>query len=527
MSSSNKLYDLLPIELSKELVRIPDEMEVVRYAAREHFICFCIAVMPKFIPTKFHQMLCDELQNIYEQVKSGHDMRDIFEVQPQIGKSTAVSVLWLAWILGKEDWPLICASYGASLAERKSEECRSIVDSEIYKYIFPKVRLSQESTSKEFWRTTTGGSFRAVGVGGGLTGMPGKIMVGDDLIKDRADAGSEQIRESTWGWWNTVFYTRKQKHSALVVVNTRWHLADVTGKLEQQQKENELTHGKDGKFDRWTRHKFPAIATQDEYVHGKLFRKVGEALCPERFTLDDLIKTRNAYYSTPGGMMDWSALYMQEPVLSENAEFQQGWFKYFDPEELKDKKLYYTTTVDLAISQKKTADNTVVMTVAKEVDGPRWYIMEIMSGKMDPLQTIDAIFAQYETYRSKVYIESVGYQAALQYFLIEEQRKRKKFFTVEELKVKTTSKKEERIRGLIPLYKAGVIYHRKGITDKLELEEMQFPHGSHDDHPDCLSMQLGVVRHAPRTGEEQDGRLSWKKPEDDVPFDRHAPFERV
>lgn len=485
--------------------------------------------MPKFMATKFHQMLADQLQQIYENILNGQDQRDIFEMQPQIGKSTVVSVLWLAWILGKEDWPVICASYGASLAERKSEECRAIVDSEVYKMIFPKTRLNLDSASKEYWKTTTGGSFRAVGVGGGLTGMPGKVMVCDDPIKDRSDASSEQIRESTFNWWNSVFYTRKQKASALVLVNTRWSLDDVAGKLEQQQKENELMHGKDGMYDRWTKHTYPAIAEEDEYIDGRLFRKRGEALCPERFTLEDLTRTRNAYYATPGGMMDWSALYMQQPVLAENAEFKRDWFRYYEPEDLKDKKLYYTTTVDLAISQKKSADNTVIMTVAKEVDGPNWYIMEVTAGRMDPLQTIDAIFKHYEEFRSKVYIEEVAYQAALKYFIVEEQRKRNVFFTVEELKVKTTSKKEERIRGLIPLYKARVIHHKKGTCEQLELEEMQFPYGGHDDHPDCLSMHLGVVRHAPReSGERQEGRLNWKKPfNPEDAFDRHSPFNRV
>lgn len=486
-------------------------------------------MMPGWVPTRFHIALANKLQAGYEDLKKGKDVRLIVEAPPQHGKSTEVSELFPAWVLGKEGWPVICASYGMSLAEKKSENCRNILSSEIYEYIFPRVNLDPNSTSKEYWKTSTGGSYKAVGRGGGLTGNPGKVLIADDLIADKEEANSEIIRESAWDWWNTVFYTRKQETSMIVLVETRWHLDDPAGKLEEQQERNQQSGKPVGTYDSWEKLTFPAIAEEDEYIDGELFRKAGEALAPERFSLQSLMKTKNAYIAA-NKIEDWASLYMQKPIIAENAEFKKEWFRYYDPSLLVDKKLYYTTTVDLAISQKKRADNTVVMTVAKEVDGPNWYIVEVTAGHMDPLETIDAIFYHWENYRSKVYIESVGYQASLQYFLAEEMRKRVKFFTVEELKVKTTSKKEERIRGLMPLYKAGVIFHRKGICENLELELMQFPKGRHDDQPDTLSMQLGVVRHAPRENPEeetQDGRLDWKKRAKQETFDPHKPFDSV
>lgn len=442
--------------------------------------------------------------------------------------STMVSELFPAWVLGKEDWPIVVASYGATLAERKSETCRAIVDSDVYKFIFPKVRLSKESTSKEYWRTTKGGTYRAVGVGGALTGMAAKLLLADDLLKDRADANSEVMREAAWNWWNSVFYTRKQSKSLICLISTRWHLLDIAGHLEDQQALAEEKHGKNGAFDKWESMVFPAIAEEDEYVHGKLFRKAGEVLAPERFSLDDVMRTKNAYMSTPGGISEWAALYMQTPIVNENAEFRRGWFKYYTPDKLVGKKLYYTTFVDLAISQKKSADHTVVRTVAKEVDGPNWYLMEETAGIMDPLQTIDAMFHHYDLYRSKIYIESVAYQAALQYFVIEEQRKRGIFFQIEEIKPGRVTKKEERIRGLIPLYRAGVIWHRKGEDDALETELLQFPKGRRDDRCDALSYGLSTVRHAPRQVEEtQDGRLNWKKKPVIPTFNSHQPFNKV
>lgn len=511
-----------------QLPREVEKSEVVRWAAQNYFICFCCAAMPRFVPTKFHIFLADYLQKVYENIRDGKDERLTLAVPPQHGKSTMVSELFPAWIIGKEEWPIICASYGTSLAEIKSQNCRTIVDSEIYRYIFPKIRLNPDSTSREFWRVSSGASYRAVGRGSGLTGHPGKILLADDLIADRQEANSETVREGAWNWWNSTFYTRKQAKSAIVLINTRWHLDDVQGKIEKQEAENLARYGPDGLYDRWRKISFPAIADEDEIIDGKLFRKSGEALSPERFSLDDLTRTKNAYTSA-NKIGEWASLYMQNPIIAENAKFQRGWFRYYEPEHLVNKQLYYTTTVDLAISQKKTADNTVIRTVAKEVDGPKWYLVEETAGKMDPLQTIDAIFHHWRLYRSKVYIESVAYQAALAYFLIDEQRKRNEFFAVEEIKPSKLVKKEERIEGLVPLYKAGVVYHRKGQDEALETELMQFPFGTHDDRIDCLAMQLQVVRHAPREQgvEHQDGRLNWRKKTEAEEFDRHAAITPV
>lgn len=519
---------LVDIAAELNLPRVPDDMELVRYAAQNHFICFCVVVMPGFMPTRFHTLLADKLQKAYEKSKNGEDVRLIIEAPPQHGKSTMVSELFPAWVMGKESWPVICASYGMSLAERKSQRTRDLVDSEMYRYIFQKVRLNPDSTSKEYWETGTHASYKAVGRGGGLTGNPGKLMIADDLIADKAEADSATTRESAWDWWNTVFYTRKQKGSCIILVETRWHLDDPAGKIEDQQRRNIASGTDHGTYDEWEKLTFAAIAEEDQYVDGKLFRKAGEALCPERFNLSDLIKTKNAYSST-GKIGDWAALYMQQPIIAENAEFQKSWFKYYELKDLEGKELFYTTTVDLAISQKKSADNTVVRTVAKEKNGPNWYLMLETCGHLDPLQTIDAIFFHWRQYRSKVYVESVAYQAALQYFIIDEMRKRNEYFTVEELKQKTTTKKEERIRGLIPLYKAGVIHHREGQDEGLEMEMLQFPKGVHDDRIDALSMHLGVVRHAAREVEPtQDGRLNWRdRIKKDQNFDPHAAFNHV
>lgn len=435
---------------------------------------------------------------MYASVLNGIDSYDIVEVQPQIGKSRTCSELFPAWVLGKShidgmpSCPVICASYGADLAQQKSANCRDIVDSEIYSMIFPKTRLHPETAAKDFWKTTTGGSYRAVGVGGGLTGMSGKFMIADDLIKDRADADSETVRESTWKWWQTVFMTRRQNTSAICLVNTRWHRDDPAGRVEQQYEVN-LNSGKPAsEYDKWKVLSFPAFALEDEYLDGELFRKTGEVLCPERFTFETMVKRRN-----DTEVYEWSALYMQTPILKENAKFKTEWFRYYEPADIKFKPLSWYILVDPASSKKKGADNSVVRAVGKERASGNWYLGDEIAGKMDPGQTVEAIFKMVKQYPgSRVHIEGVSYQRTLQYWVEEKQRKDLDFFNVDLLERKQVQSKEDRIEGLIPLYKNGLIFHRAGGADReYEAELLAFPQGKHDDRIDAVSFAKEVVPH--------------------------------
>lgn len=457
-----------------------------------------MAIQADYMPTKFHRYLTKELQLMYASVLNGIDSYDIVEVQPQIGKSRTCSELFPAWVLGKShidgmpSCPVICASYGADLAQQKSANCRDIVDSEIYSMIFPKTRLHPETAAKDFWKTTTGGSYRAVGVGGGLTGMSGKFMIADDLIKDRADADSETVRESTWKWWQTVFMTRRQNTSAICLVNTRWHRDDPAGRVEQQYEVN-LNSGKPAsEYDKWKVLSFPAFALEDEYLDGELFRKTGEVLCPERFTFETMVKRRN-----DTEVYEWSALYMQTPILKENAKFKTEWFRYYEPADIKFKPLSWYILVDPASSKKKGADNSVVRAVGKERASGNWYLGDEIAGKMDPGQTVEAIFKMVKQYPgSRVHIEGVSYQRTLQYWVEEKQRKDLDFFNVDLLERKQVQSKEDRIEGLIPLYKNGLIFHRAGGADReYEAELLAFPQGKHDDRIDAVSFAKEVVPH--------------------------------
>ena len=188
------------------------------------------------------------------------------------------------------------------------------------------------------------------------------------------------------------------------------------------------------------------------------------------------------------GMRDWGALYQQDPVLEEGQEFQGEWFKKWST---LPKNLRYVTAVDLAISKRDTADDSVVITIAKAPDD-KIFIVEYRNWKASPSEVIDEIYRQNGLYNSTVAIEAVGYQQALMHYMSLEGRKRGKYLHVEP--VFTRSKKEEKIRGLIPYYSNGLVFHPPNNYETLEDQLKRFPSGRHDDVIDAMAIGMPFLR---------------------------------
>ena len=298
-----------------------------------------------------------------------------------------------------------------------------------------------------------------------------QVIICDDL-QDLEDSQSDTVQEKDWTWFlSDVMFLAKT--GRIVIIGNNLGEKCI---IERIMSDTYLGFEKIRK---------PAIEND-------------QATWPEMFSLEYLEDERLKYTSL--GKTDiWYRERMCQAIAEESKLFRREYFKYWKDEDLfvrEERDLGrlgfdFYIAVDLAISEKETADDTVLMVVGKKKSEPNWYIFEILGGKMDPLKTMDNLFYLYEKYRPlKVGIESVAYQKSFSYFAEEEMRKRGVYFMIED--IKSTSKKEERVKGLQPLYKTGVIYHREGML-KLEEQLLAFPYGLHDDYPDCLAMMLKLI----------------------------------
>ena len=255
-----------------------------RRAARNSLIDFACYTKPDYRIGALHRTISDALARI----ETGDLKRLMIFTPPRHGKSELVSRRWPARFLGKfPTKQFISASYGQDLAGDFGRDVRNIVGSEEYRRIYPDVALSKDSAAKEKWHTTAGGIYISSSVGKGITGRGADILSIDDPVKDRSEAESETVRESTWNWYTSTAYTRLMPGGAVVLTMTRWHEDDLAGRL--------LDAAKDG-GDQWEVINLPAINTD------------GTALWPEQYDRERLTEIEAAI-----GPRDWSALYMQEP----------------------------------------------------------------------------------------------------------------------------------------------------------------------------------------------------------------------
>ena len=291
--------------------------------ARQTLAGFLLYTFPGYEMGWVHAEICQKLDDFFEAVKRKESPRLMLMLPPRSGKSEIVSKRFPAYVFGKDpDISIISTSYSADLASRNNRGVQQIIDSNEYKEIFPATTLCGKGnrgagdntylrTSEAFEIVNHKGIYRSAGVGGGITGMGGDILLIDDPIKDRMEADSETIRNKVWDWYTSTLYTRLMPGGGIIVIMTRWHTADLCGKLLEAM---ERSTG-----DKWEVISYPAIATHDE-PH----RKAGEALHPERFPLERLLQIKAAV-----GSRDWEALYQQSPTVDGGAIFKEEWFKTY------------------------------------------------------------------------------------------------------------------------------------------------------------------------------------------------------
>lgn len=462
-----------------------ERQSFLKQAARNRLLNFCQIINPNYEAVWFHERISHVLERALKNTIEKKKTRIILSIPPRSGKTQQASIYFPAWALGKyPELKFILSTYGAELSEEIGMKTRDVISSETYQAIFPETSLKSDTKSKAKWMTNKGGSYTAVGIGGAITGKGGDVIIIDDPHKDRAEAESQLSRQTVWDYYRSTLYSRLEGFGTIIVIMQRWRQDDLVGLLLEEDAKIKAENPEGA--ENWEVINFPAIAEDDEYDEsGKLLRKAGEALWPSKYPIEflSLIRQQSPYF--------WSSQYMQNPILAETQEFKKEMFRYYEQGDLEQKYLRYYTLIDPAISQKTSGDNTVVVTIAKEVNGPNLYRIQEDAGHFTPAQTVDLIFEHQKKYRSEVWIETVAYQAALKFMIEEERRKRQQYFILQELKSQT--KKEERIRGLLGLYQSGVIWHRPVGDLEYEYELIAFPRGRRDDRADAAAYILQAM----------------------------------
>lgn len=190
------------------------------------------------------------------------------------------------------------------------------------------------------------------------------------------------------------------------------------------------------------------------------------------------------------GSQVFNAEMMNRPIDESTQEFFKTWFKYKTLEEVLALNTRKFATIDTALS--KGADSDYTGITKNYVDEHNNWYFDAQQYRINAKTLIDLIFQMHDAGFEKIGIEQTAYSEAIEPFFLDECAKRNKYPYVVPLKHGGIMK-ETRIRGLIPRYESGKIYHIVGKCEKLEEQLLRFPKAVNDDVADSSQYQNKIA----------------------------------
>lgn len=427
---------------------------LARRRARDGLLEFTQYTNPAYEAAEHHRLIAEKL----EAVERGEIKRLMIAMPPRHGKSELASRRFPAYYMGRNsDKQIIAASYNSDLANDFGREVRNIVDSPEFGVLFD-VSLSLDSKAANRWHTSTGGMYVAAGVGTAITGRGADILLIDDPFKDRQEADSELQRKRVWDWYTSTAYTRLMPGGAIVVINTRWHDDDLSGRLLAEQEEG---------GDKWEVLSLPAI------------NDAGIPLWAEWYPLDRLEQIRAVLPAR-----DWNSLYQQNPIPDDGDYFKSDWFGEY--EELPGLLNVYGAS-DYAVTE--DGGDFTEHGIFGVDQNSNIYLTDWWFGKTAADKWIESKCDLILKHKPKCWFGEAGaIRRSIEPFLMKRMQEREAWCRIEWLA--SIADKSTRARSIQARASMGKIFFPKSAPWKSHVMEhlLRFPAGKNDDAVDVLSL---------------------------------------
>ncbi len=363
-----------------------------RYLLRRDLASFVERAFLELNPqtTFFKSPHLDVMATRLERCRKGLTRRLIVNLPPRSLKSHAVTVAFVAWLLGYDPASqIICASYGQDLADKHARDCRTLMGSRFYRSLFPATRLFAEKQSVNEFMTTEKGFRMSTSVGGVLTGRGSDFIIIDDPLKPD-DALSETKRDSANAWFDNTLLSRlnNKEKGIIIVVMQRLHQDDLVGHVLVQ--------------DEWEVLSFPAIAEEDEshvIEHpwgNELYRRAaGEVLQPERESALTFRNIRNTI-----GEYNFQSQYQQNPMPPGGAIIRTEWLKYYQPNELPSRFASKIQSWDTANKSGELNDFSVCTTWGATMY--EYYLLSVVRKRLDYPRLKQEVKEQWQTHEPSI-----------------------------------------------------------------------------------------------------------------------------
>ena len=392
--------------------------------------------------------------------------RILLSAPPQHGKSELCSNWLPTWFLRKfPKKKVILGTYGQDYANKWGTKVRENLT------LNPKIRIPMrlDTASKKKFITGEGGQMMVAGVDGPATGEGADLFIVDDPYKNPEEAMSPKIRTSVMNWFRAVANTRLQSGGSIVVMHTRWMDDDLIGELAKEEG--------------WIYLNFEAICEHPE--KDPLHRKLGEALCPERYTAEDLAQKRVDVTD-----LFWFPMFQGSPLNTAGSIVTELDIQFYDelPGAMDEIALFADLTYE------KDEENDFAVFEAWGRKGANIYLVDQIRARMGLPEQLEALGRIIGTYPTAYHKE------------IEEKANGAAVISLVKTKVpgivanKPCTSKGARLAAVSPLYKSKNVWYpnpKKYTWAKVNVHEItrMTLAGSKTTHDDTVDTATMAVSH--------------------------------
>lgn len=209
------------------------------------------------------------------------------------------------------------------------------------------------------------------------------------------------------------------------------------------------------------------------------------------------------------GLLDvFAREYRNLPISTKDAVFRPEFFRYYTengdhllvhvpgvetPEKVYVSSLTHVVLVDPAKTVKLSSADSAVIVVGIGRASRKIFVREVVAGKFEPDQLMDAMFTAVKDYKAMILaVETTSLERWISQPIENEMRVRSIFPIFYSLSASAT-KKAERVAALSPFYRLGYMYHNKNECQKLESQLLMFPRSKLWDVMDGLSHLIKVL----------------------------------
>lgn len=514
-------------------------------AAVEDFYTFCELMYPQLMDEqpvygRHLEIMAEALQDMYEARERKHKKgkKLMINMPPRSSKSLMSSVLFPLWCLGKNPrLKVVVVMANSDLVSKNiGASSKRLMESDMYRKVFPHIKLSKDVRSTGHWATSLGGYYKGFGREQGKAGWGADLLLVDDLISEQeGDSLNPELLDGINDSFGSGIVSRRNPNAMVGVIMTRWASNDVCGYLST----------KDTSKYPWRHIVFPAILDE---VSCEVLRRPGDpankyvpggSYWPERWDLEDLEEIKAISSDAK-----WEAVYLQDPRGNKGDIFSNDDFRDWNQRDETGKLLapkfeLMFVSVDAATNDKKNVQSSYTalevwgIFAQKEVDikGREFkaynaLLVNAEKGKWGGPALFETIRSYADRYPEAVFLvenKSAGIHVI-------------QALTLEGIPIipynPGTDSKLARAHAAAPFAAIGRVWVPKSKEYGREFlkELVSFPHAKNNDYVDCFSQLMlylrdrGILKQNPGiaaaiAGEEDDTNV--------VKFRRKSTWSRV